>query len=453
MKSPISMKTFDRNRFTAGFLTLTGSILLATTAPALASDWAHWRGPNFNGSTDETGLPESWSKTENVAWVTPLPGASAATPVIHGDHVFLSSTDTAKDTLLAMALDRKTGRVLWRKDIGQGISRDRMSTYAACSPVTDGERVVFFYGNGKTAVFDFAGEQVWARDLSEDYGEFAFGWTYAASPLLHGGRLIYQVLQRDVPVRGRGRAGESIESYLLAVDPATGKNLWKHVRPSDAVAESREAFTSPVPFNGAGRDEILVVGGDCLTGHDAATGKELWRWGTWNPRRIGHWRLVPSPVTGGGVILACAPKNEPIFAVKAGAKGTLAFEEVAWSTVDERDLTSDVPTPLLYDGDFFILSDLRKTLARVDPATGKPRWVVETPGRAKYEASPTGADGRIFLMNFAGEVVIVDPKDGKILHVIPMGEERDDRTRSSIAVAHGQIFIRTNGHLYCVAKP
>ncbi|MCB1125616.1 MAG: PQQ-binding-like beta-propeller repeat protein, partial [Verrucomicrobiae bacterium] len=261
------------------------------------------------------------------------------------------------------------------------------------------------------------------------------------------------VLQRDGPVNGRGRSGAPIESYLLAVDPATGKNLWKQVRPSDAVAESREGFTSPIPFSGAGREEILVVGGDCLTGHDAATGAELWRWGTWNPRRIGHWRLVPSPVAGGGVILACAPKREPIFAIKAGAKGNLEVSDAAWTTEDNRDLTSDVPTPLFYQGDFFILNDLGKRLARVDPATGKPKWIVPTPGRAKYEASPTGADGRIFLMNFAGEVVTVNPEDGTILQVIPMGEERDDRTRSSIAIAHGRIFIRTNSHLYCVAQP
>lgn len=453
MKLSKTMIAFARSLPARGHLARTCACLLATSVAAVAADWSHWRGPNYNGSTDETGLPATWSKTENVVWVTPLPGASAATPIIHGDHVFLSSTDEANDTLLALALDRKTGKELWRRVVGQGTSRDRMSNYAACSPVTDGERVVFFYGNGKTAAFDFAGEQVWARDLGEEYGEFAFGWTYAASPLMHDGRLIYQVLQRDVPVNGRGRPGEPIESYLLAVDPATGKNLWKQARPSDAVAESREAFTSPIPFNAAGRDEILVVGGDCLTGHDAATGAELWRWGTWNPNRIGHWRLVPSPVAGGGVILACAPKREPIFAIKAGAKGTLATSDTAWTTETERDITSDVPTPLLYQGDFFILSDLRKTLARVDPATGRPRWIVETPGRAKYEASPTGADGRVFLMNFAGEVVIVAPEDGKILQIIPMGGERDDRTRSTIAIAHGQIFIRTNDHLYCVAKP
>lgn len=423
-------------------------LTLALSWTSRSADWPHWRGPFFNGSTDETGLPATWSKTENIAWSVPLPGPSAATPIVSGRHVFVSSTDQETDTLLAMAFDRDTGRSLWRHVVGRGTTRDRLSNFASPSPVTDGQRVIFYYGNGQTVAFDFEGRKLWERNLCEDYGEFAFNWTYGASPLLHEGRLIYQVLQRNEPVHGRGRP--NAESYLLAVDPATGKTLWRHIRPSDAVAESREAYSTPIPFDGAGRKEILVVGGDCLTGHAAEDGHELWRWGTWNPRRIGHWRLVPSPVAGGGVILACAPKRGPIFAIKAGANGRLAQEDYLWNTEEEPDLTTDVPTPLFYQGDFFVLSDLRKTLARLDPATGKVRWKVPTPGRAKYEASPTGADGRIFLMNFAGEVVVFDAATGKQLQVIPMGEPRDDRTRSTIAVAHGRLFIRTNHRLYCI---
>lgn len=446
MKSPIKI------HFLLRLLCAAFSGGLAAPLALAAADWAHWRGPAYDGSTDETGLPSKWSKTSHVAWSAPLPGASAATPVIHGEHVYVSSTDAAQDTLLAMAFDRRSGRELWRRVIGRGTSRENKSNYASPSPVTDGKRAVFLYGNGRTAAFDPAGKLLWERDLAAEYGDFAFGWTYAASPLLHDGRLIYQVLQRDVPVSGRGRAGAPIESYLLAVDPATGKNLWKHARPSDAVDESRESFASPIPFNGSGRPEILVVGGDCLTGHNPVNGGELWRWGTWNPKRLGHWRLVPSPAAGGGVILACAPKREPVFAVKAGASGTLPASETAWNTSADPDLTSDVPTPLFYQGDFYILSDLRKTLARVDPVTGKARWIVQTPGRAKYEASPTGADGRIFLMNFAGEVVIVGAAKGAVECVIPMGEPGDDLTRSSIAVAGGRLFIRTNSRLYCIAK-
>jgi outer membrane protein assembly factor BamB len=134
--------------------------------------------------------------------------------------------------------------------------------------------------------------------------------------------LYVQVLQRDEPVHGRGKTDGPIDSYLLALDLGTGKEIWKQARPSDAKSESHEAYSTPIPFEHQGRKEILITGGDCITGHDAATGAELWRWGTWNPNKITHWRLVPSPVSGGGVVLACAPKGSPVFAFKAGAKGT-----------------------------------------------------------------------------------------------------------------------------------
>ena len=139
-----------------------------------------------------------------------------------------------------------------------------------------------------------------------------------------------------------GRGSSPNDSYLLALDPKSGRELWRVIRPSEAVAESLEAFSTPVPHTHNGRKEILVVGGDCITGHAADTGKELWRWGTWNEQKIGHWRLVPSPVAGGGVALACGPKNAPIFAVKLGLNGKLDNSAIAWQSV-ERDVTSDVP--------------------------------------------------------------------------------------------------------------
>lgn len=418
-----------------------------------ASDWPHWRGPAWNGSSPATNLPATFSPTANVRWTAPMPGPAASTPVVQGDTVYVSSTDAQDHALIGLAFDRRTGAERWRRKVADGIGRDRMSTYASPSPVTDGRRVFFFYGQGDLAAFDAAGQPLWSRQLAKDYGEFAFLWTFASSPLLLGDRLYIQVLQRDVPVQGRGRSGGPIESYLLALDPATGRELWRQVRPSEAVQESREGFTSPVPFTHGGRTEILVAGGDCLTGHDPATGAELWRWGTWNPTRIPHWRLVPSPVGGDGVILACAPKRDPIYAVRAGGQGRLGEDAVVWKSNQEREVSSDVPTPLFYLGDFFVLSDVRSSLARVEPRTGRVKWRIETPGTAKYEASPTGADGRLFLMNFRGEVVVVDPADGRILHRAEMGEEGDDQTRSSVVAAGDALFIRTNRKLYCVGAP
>lgn len=421
---------------------------------ANAENWPHLRGPHHNGSSTEKNLPASWSKTENIAWATDLPGPSAATPIVWNDRVFVSSTDTKSDSLHAFCLDRKTGKPLWQVQTGVGIRRDDKSNFASPSPVTDGRTVVFFYGNGELVAFNFEGKKLWGRNIQTDYGEFAFLWTFAASPLLYEGTLYLQVLQRDVPARGQGRreGDPPIESYLLAIDPISGKTLWRQTRPSQAVAESREAFSSPVPFEFQGRKEILLIGGDDLTGHDPKTGKELWRWGTWNPGRIGHWRLVPSPAAGAGVILACAPKADPIYAIKAGGNGLLDDSAIAWKSPKPGPLTSDVPTPLFYDGDFFILSDVKNAISRVNPKSGEIKWTTEIPRGKKTESSPTGADGKIYFMNFAGDAYVVDAVDGKITSRIPMGEPGDDLTRSSIAVSEGQLFIRTNSKLFCVGK-
>ncbi len=428
-------------------------LVLAALSVVQASDWPQWRGPYFNGSTDEKNLPSNWSKTDKIVWSVDLAGSSAATPIISGDRVFLSGVDSGRDMLLAMCLDRTSGKLLWQHDIGKGISKDRRSTFAAASPVTNGKVVVFFYANGDLVCFDLNGRRQWARNIHNDYGPFAFLWTFGSSPTLFNGRLYLQVLQRDVPVRGRGLKDRKNESYLLAMDPGTGKTLWRQIRPSKARAESREAFTTPIPFSFNGNQQLLIVGGDVLTGHDLETGKELWRWGTWNPRRITHWRLVPSPITGDGVILVCAPKNYPVYAIRPTGTGVQDDSAIVWVSQEVREVSSDVPTPAYYDGDFFVLSDLRKRLSRVEPQTGKVKWTIQTPGRAKYEASPLAADGKIYIINHSGEVAVVNAANGETINLIsmdkPIGREV---VRASISAAYGQLFIRTTRRLYCVGK-
>lgn len=429
------------------------SLLTALSAAALAraENWAQWRGPFFNGSTSEKGLPVRFSKTEGVQWAAELPGPSAATPIIWGDRVLVSSIDPKAGTLLALALDRATGKVLWQRETGNGVRLDDRSNYASPSPVTDGALAWFFYGDGQLTAFDLDGKEAWSRNLQKDYGQFAFQWTFSSSPTVYEGRLYLQVLQRDVPANGRGRQDGPIDSFLLALDPKTGRELWKVVRPSDARQESHESYSTPIPFTDNGRKEILVTGGDCITGHDPATGRELWRWASWNPEKIGHWRLVPSPVAGDGVILACAPKGSPVYAFKAGGTGSIGDAGRAW-TSDQREISSDVSTPLFYQDRFYVLNSDRKTIARVEPKTGKMEWVGEPGSQAKIESSPTAADGKIYFMNHRGDVFVVEAGETfKLLHTAAMGDEGDHDLRSSIAISHGCLFIRTGTRLYCVS--
>jgi outer membrane protein assembly factor BamB len=425
-------------------------LIAATTLPA--ANWPQWRGPAFHGSSPETDLPVQFSKTENLKWTTALPGPSAATPIVWEDHVFVSSTDNAAQALVALCLDRTTGKVRWQHKVADGVGRDNRSNYASPSPVTDGQLVWFYYGSGELAAYHFDGKPAWSRNIQQDEGTFAMLWTYGTSPLLYDGRLYIQVLQRDVPVSGRGRSDGPNDPYLLALDPQTGRTLWKHIRPSDAKAESREAFTTPIPTGLGNAAQLLIAGGDALSGHDPATGRELWRWGSYNPTRIGHWRVVPSPVAAAGHAILCAPKGAPVYAIKLGGQGELDDSHIGWQST-EREVSTDVSTPLLYEGRLYVLNSDRKTLARVNPATGKVDWIGDLGSRAKIEASPTGADGKIYFQSHTGEAFVVSGGDEfKILHQAELGESDDRDTRSSIAVSGGNLFIRTAGRLYCVGQ-
>ncbi|MFM7748936.1 MAG: PQQ-binding-like beta-propeller repeat protein, partial [Opitutaceae bacterium] len=161
-------------------IAFTLALLLASTAAPRAENWANWRGPLHNGSSPEKGLPSNFSKTEGVKWVTPLPGSSAATPVIWGDRVFVTAANTSTGKQSAIALDRRTGKQLWRAEISEFGTDGQYSNTCSPSPVTDGKIVVFFFGTGDLVGFEVGGKKLWSRNL----GPFAFQWTFSATPLL-----------------------------------------------------------------------------------------------------------------------------------------------------------------------------------------------------------------------------------------------------------------------------
>jgi outer membrane protein assembly factor BamB len=420
---------------------------IALLYSAAAADWSHWRGPNYNGSTDEKGFAASWSKTENVAWKAPLQGPSGSSPVISGDLVFVSSPDGQKNLNL-ICLNRKDGSVRWQKQVATG---DRnagpRSNMTSPSPVTDGKVVIAMYGTGDLAAFDLEGKELWKRNLGEESGKFAIMWLYGSSPLIYEGKLYVQVLQTSPVPEGytHARDGkETRESFLLCADPATGKDIWKQVRNSEARSESKESYASPIPFEGPNGKEILLLGGDCITGHNAKTGAELWRAGNLNPRNDPFWRIVPSPVAGDGIILASAPKRDPVYAFKAGGKGDITTSHLAWKLTENP---TDWATPLFYKDRFYILDGDRHVLTCVKPQTGEKIWQTKLELREPIWSSPTGADGRIYLISESGTALVLSAEDGKVEATIPMGE---GPARSTITAAHGELFLRTAENLYCI---
>ncbi|MFT6079906.1 MAG: outer membrane protein assembly factor BamB [Planctomycetota bacterium] len=467
--------------FRRGFLC--GAMALAFANAVQAQDWPHWRGPSYSGAVAAKGLPTEFGPVKNVRWKTAMPGSGASTPIVIGDRIFLTSIDQEREQLVAMCVRRSDGEVLWSKHAGSGYkptpqgtntargARTR-ATYASPSAVSDGERVLFFFGNGDLVCYGLEGKQQWRRNIQEDYGNFAFNWTFSASPTLVDGVVYLPVLQRDEPIqRGRRARGgpqpggapkkaepkqavQAIDSFVLAINPVDGKTIYKHVRPSPAKVESLESYTSMIPYVGvSGRKEMLLVGGDVITGHDPATGKELWRWGTWNQgHRERFWRLVPTVVVGDGVALVCAPKRAPVYAIKLGGKGGLSEGALAWQSKGRPNpVSSDVPTPAFVDGHFYVLSDVQSALSKVRAKDGEVIWTTKMSKEHLWRSSPTVADGHVWCMNHNGVVAVVSMVDGKIVHQVAMAGEDDDLIRASVVVAHDDVLIRTNDTLFCVS--
>lgn len=443
--------------------------LLAITATlpfisARAENWPSWRGPHQDGSSPDTGLPAKFSKTEGVKWAAEVPSISASVPVVWGDKVFITAPLMAEKQLVGLCYDAKTGKELWRRVVSEGgLQWDNKSNLASPSPVTDGKQVFFLFADAVIASFDMDGKQLWKRDIKETHGAFATQWTYGSSPALDGGKLYIQVLQRnetfDFQGFAKGTPGKDMTSYILALDPSTGEDLWKHLRPTPALVESLEAFSSPVFADYAGKRIMLISGGDTLTLHDAATGKEQARLATWNLAGEGYnkfFRLVPSPVVGDGVALVCAPKNSPVFAMSLDSKGTDV--KPLW-TSDPKAVTTDVSTPAFYKGKFYVLDSNRRSLSCVEPKTGKVIWTGDTGSKSKFESSPTVADDKVYMTNFWGDVYVAKA-GGDAFELLSLNEMGNGTKpngdaascRSSIAISNGCLFIRTQDKLYCIGQ-
>ncbi len=421
------------------------AMTFAALSSSGAADWPQWRGPFHNGTSDETGLPVSWTATEGVAWTAPLAGMSASTPVIAGGFVFASSAET-NGNLVLHCLDARDGAHRWTRTLGEGDLVIGRNNLASPSPVTDGRRVFALYATGDLAALDTAGKVLWTRNLAKESGKFAHMWIYGSSPLLLDGRLYVQVLQRNPPTYKHAVDDRpERQSFLLCVDPDTGRDLWKHVRATPAVEESMESYATPVPHDGPGGREILLVGGDCVTAHRPDTGGEIWRCFGLNPKGQRFNRVVPSVAALDGRIFACCPKKGPVLGIRDGGRGDVSATHLAWST---EAITADVCTPLPYRGRLYVVDGDRKEIACLDPATGTETWHAKLPVTSILRASPTGADGRIYCLSENGEVVVLAAGDEfKVLSTVPLG---DGPCRASIAVAGGRLHIRTASKLVCV---
>jgi outer membrane protein assembly factor BamB len=371
------------------------------TAPGLrAENWPQWRGPSLNGLSPEKNLPIRWSTTDNVAWKLPLPAWSGSTPIIWGDRIFLNVADDLKvrdgNNLHLWCVDRTTGAPVWKKPLGSGNHQERKQNMSTPSPVTDGTLVWVMTGTGILKAFDFTGAEKWARDIPKDYGRFGLQWGYGSSPLLHGDALYVQVLhgmRTDDP------------SYVLRIDKATGKTVWRVERPTKARMESPDSYTTPALVRYGATTEVVVTGGDVVTGYDPATGKELWRADGLNPDNDPNYRIVASPVVHGDLIIA-PTRERPMLVLKAGGRGDITKSHVVWSFNNGPD----VPTPVS-DGTYLYVINDRGILFCLDAKTGAQVYGGRRVKPGTYSASPTLADGKIYITNEEGVTTVLKAGD------------------------------------------
>jgi outer membrane protein assembly factor BamB len=399
---------------------------------AFAENWPQWRGPDLNGISHEKNLPVKWSREDNIAWKLALPSRSGATPIIWGDRIFLNVAD--KDDIFIWCVDRTRGTVIWKKFLTSGNYKINKQNMSSPSPVTDGTHVYIMTGNGILKEFDFAGNDLWTRDIQKDYGRFGLNWGYASSPLLFEDALFVEVLH-GMKTRD--------PSYLLRIDKKTGKTVWRVERPTEAVRESPDAYTTPALLRYDGKTEIVVSGGDCVTGHDPATGKELWRGNGFNPQKDGAYRVIASPVVFDDVVYT-PTRIRPLQAFRAGGRGDITETHRLWSFQNGPD----VPTPVT-DGTLFYVVNDRGIVWCLDAKTGKEIWGPQRIQHGTYSASPVMADGKIYITNEDGVTTVF--RAGPKFELLAENN-LDEYTLSSVAISGGQIFLRTEQALYCIGK-
>jgi outer membrane protein assembly factor BamB len=468
--------------------TIALTFLGGTAVPA--QHWPHWRGPSHDGVSTESGLPVSWDaeciptaageapvdvdasgpsaaavdqppgqrgpggregrplvpiacssvETENVAWKLALPAYSGSTPIIWGDMIFLNvATGANTGEIELWAVDRNKQDVAWKRLLVNSNHMERKQNMSSPSPVTDGRYVWVMTGYGIFKAFDFQGKEIWSRDIQADYGKFGLNWGYASSPLLRDNVLYVQVLhgmKTDDP------------SYVMKIDAQTGKTIWRVERPSPAVHESPDSYTTPAWVEVDGRAELIITGGDVISGHDPETGREYWRADVLNPQRNRNYRIVASPTIVDGLVIA-PTRNNPMTAIRPGGSGDVASSHVVWQFAQGPD----VPTPVSDGTLLYVVRDNGVVFA-LDVKTGEPVYGPERLPSGTYSASPILADGKIYVTTEEEGLTTVYRAGPKfeILSSNSLMGDCSPYCLSTVAVSEGQLFMRTSSYLWAIGE-
>jgi outer membrane protein assembly factor BamB len=406
------------------------------------------------GISTETGLPSRWSAHENVAWRTKLAGFGASSPIVTGDLVIvtsqigsyagrgreyphlarddeelsarehaiggarMASSESGGEVWLAVEAFRcSNGQRLWQYRMvatGDRPQNHEKHNLATPTPVTDGERVYAWFGNGQLEALDLTGRELWKRHLGQQYGTFLNDWGHGSSPVLYRDLLI--LLCDHKP-----------NAYLLALDKRTGEERWKVER-----GQGRVSHSTPIIVPGPVGDEMIVNSSERIDAFDPATGKLHWH--------AGSERQTPIPSAvfhDGSIYLSRGYRNSDVLAIRSGG-------QAQWRIANGA---SYVPSILLYEGLLYMTNEVG-VVSCADAATGQKVWQKRLSGI--FFASPVGADGKVYLVSETGEIFVLRAgREPEVIATNDLGE----RFLASPAIAGGRIYLRSDGTLFAIGRP
>ena len=405
-------------------------------SPLSAENWPTWRGGSGTGVA--VGKLPPLDLTGKLVWKVELPGRGCSTPIVWEDRVFVTSPIGDKDGVLA--LDR-TGKELWRRTFGELTPGrgQRVGSGANSSPITDGKVLVAYFKSGTVACLDLDGKPLWQLNLQERYGKDTLWWDQGTSPIFAAGRVVVAVMQTGG------------DSYLVSLDLASGKEVWKTPRKYETGEESGDAYTTPHVVKVGGVEQIISWGADHLTAHDAASGKLLWECGGFNPKRTKNQRVIASALGNNELVVVPFNRGDSLAAIRLGGAGKLTESHWAWR---DDTLGTDSATPVLDGSKLYVLKDSgpkRGRLTCINVATGKPLWEATLPkGPQVYYASPLVVGDRIYCVREDGTVMSGQIGDAGLTNLKSFPLE--EGVIASPICVDGRLFLKSDKHLFCFGE-
>lgn len=403
--------------------------LSAISTECFAQEWTRFRGPNGTGEC-ETSLPAEWTE-KDYRWVVDLPGRGNSSPVLWGSKLFLLSADPETATRYVICLDAILGKVIWQREFESSRHHlHKMSSYASCTPTVDDERVYVAWSTPASLIFmalDHEGNTLWQKDLGRWYSQHGFG----ASPMLFDDLVILSNSQEAKD--GPKEADVTPDSFLMAFERKTGKEVWRLKRKTDHITYSVPAVFQPK----AGPPQLVNTGtASGMYAVDPLSGKELWSTVVFDKR------TVSSPLVKGDMIVGSTGSGNGgnyVAAVRCDGQ----HPEVAYQVKIQAPY---VPSVVAKDNLLFLIND-QGIAACVDLQTGEPYWRKRIAGN--YQSSPVRAADKVYCVSTDGDVVVLAAeKEFQELGRTSLGEG----TRATPAIALGQIYFRTFSKLMALGQ-